>query len=237
MDLLDKYPDLYKGQRTLIGASSSNFALALDALGEVLGLRIEVHVGSKASNLTLKLLKQYGATVHQHNLSTEGCDSKVKEIVASDTDTYIDTDQLNNWENPAGYEQYILPMIRRHAPTAKTIYLSMGSGGGVWGIGSSCNEIGIQSVVTTAIEGGIPGTIGPNDVITPFIALTRRSGFATECPITLAEAREGMDLLRKETGIAGGLSAGGVYYTYKKRKEEFPGDSIVFVWDGMPKWI
>ncbi|MCA9397352.1 PLP-dependent lyase/thiolase [Candidatus Nomurabacteria bacterium] len=233
----------FKG-KTLLDASSGNFARALSHLGEYLNLDCEVVVSTKATQATLDLIKAHGAKVTIGGDTTLECYEKAKMLAKQQPEKYILTAQLDNWGNPQGHYDFTAPQIFKEVPDVQEIYMAMGSGGGVSGVTRYCAEHvpGTKVFVTIAKPGNkIVGTFSDDlDYETPFIHEARVSGWiAGELPLTTEDAKKGMIEMRKKYGLLTGFSAGGVYTAFKRRKEagETNGPAIILAWDGHDRWI
>lgn len=237
-ELVTKGADL-RG-KTLIDASSGNFARGLAAIAEYLGVKCEVIVSTKATEDTLSLIRVHGAKVTVGGDTTRECYQTAQDKVMAAPDRYILTGQLDNPGNSWAHKTFTAPLI---PDDVDEVYLAMGSGGGMHGICSKLiNRTNPPRVYVTIATHGekIVGTFSNElDYETPFIKEARsKQWIEEELSVSSAEARNGMVELRKN-GLMAGFSSGGVYYAYQKRLNsgKSKGRAMILCWDGGDRWI
>lgn len=230
--------------KTLIDASSGNFARALALIAEYLNCSCEVIISTKATQATFDLIKVHGANVTIGGDTTLDCYKEAMRIASENPNQYILIGQLDNWGNPQGHYEFTGPRILEKVPDISEIYMAMGSGGGVNGVARYISEhLPSTKIFVTIAEPGnkIVGTFSHGiDYETPFIKeIKEKRLIAGEVPISLDDALDGMVALRKEFGLLVGLSAGGVYSAYQRRKGAglTQGKAMILAWDGHDRWI
>lgn len=242
--VIEKHGEDYLKGKTLIDASSGNFARALAHLAEYLGLQCEVVVSTKATQATIDLIKTHGAKVTVGGDTTLECYRKAQQLTEAAPDKYVLTGQLENWGSPYGHYEITGPQIIETLPDVSEVYLAMGTGGGTHGVAKYLHEHAphIDVYVTVVHPGNrIVGTFSREaDFETPFIKEVRAKNWLTgELPITEQDAKDGMVAMRKEHGPLVGISAGGVYTAYTQRKAEgkTKGTALILAWDGHDRWL
>lgn len=244
MNILNlKGEDYFRG-KTLIDASSGNLAVALSHLGKYLNLSCRVIVSTKATKANRDLIAIHGSEISVGGDTTLECYLKAKEIESSEPDKYILTSQLENWGSPYGHYLITGPQILQEVPDVSEVYLAMGTGGGTNGVSKYLHEMAPHiDVFVTVVEPGnrLVGTFSAEaDFETPFIKEVRRKQWLTEeLPITYDAAIRNTLAIQRDYGPLVGISAGGVYAAYKKRRlaGKTKGHAIILAWDGFRPWL
>lgn len=231
-------------EKTLIDASSGNFGRAIAAFGEYLNIKVEVVVSTKATGVTRRMIEVHDAKLTIGGDTTKECYETVKELVSSNPEKYVLVGQLDNLGNRQGHYEITAPDIFSAMPDAENIFMAMGSGGGINGVAKFVKDSNIEANIFASIaaEGSkIVGTFSNGiDYETPFVKEVRKNKWLSEeIEVTLEEAIVGMIELRKKFGLFLGLSSGGVYQAYKKKKASgsLIGKTLVASWDNGEKWV
>src|SRR5579872_4292858 len=126
--------------KSVLDASSGNFACALAFYSRMLGYEATVAVGSKLTEAKRDFLKYLGATVHPVGDFTIEGNAFCRQLAAQSPEKYCFLDQLHNWRNPEAHYRTTGPEIMSEFPNATVIVGSLGSGGTMTGVGKYVKE-------------------------------------------------------------------------------------------------
>lgn len=208
--------------KTVLDASSGNFACALALYAKCLGYSCEVAVSSKLTAEKRAFLVYLGARIHKVGDFTIQGNEFCRKLAESHPGRYFFSDQLHNWQNPKAHYQATGPEIIADFPDVAMVVGSLGSGGTMAGIAEYMKSAAphVKIVVVESASGNrIPGTGAfiDGDYVTPFIQRAyQEKYFDHKVLITESEAARAVQLLM-EQGIFGGLQTGGVLHAAIER--------------------
>lgn len=164
---------LYQG-KTLLDASSGNFACAMTLLGAKLGYGSAVAVSSKLTSAKRDFLRYFGATVFEVGNFTIDGNQFCKELAQKEPEKYCFLDQLHNWQNPQAHYETTGPEILSDFPDVSMVVGSLGSGGTMAGVGRYLKEKAPHvAIVAVNCQSGSRiagvGSFADGDYLTPFI--------------------------------------------------------------------
>ena len=227
--------------RTLLDASSGNFACALVLFGKALGYATTVAVSSKLTAAKRDFLTYLGATIHQIGDFTIQGNEFCRQLAARDRGAYCFLDQLHNWSNPRAHYDSTGPEIIAAVPDVHVIVGTLGSGGTMLGTAEYFAQHAphVRIVVVESASGSrIPGTgtFLDGDYVTPFIAKGFAEGyFDQRVYVTEADAaRVNAQLVAQ--GIFGGLQTGAVMQAALTIAAEAPAGQAVVALSGDTGW-
>jgi cysteine synthase len=207
--------------KTIIDASSGNFACAMALFGKLLGFPSVVAVSSKLTSEKRDFLRYLGCAIHQVGDFTIQGNEFCRQLANATPDQYCFLDQLHNWRNPRAHYESTGPEILADFPDVKMVVGSLGSGGSMTGIAEYIKKFAPQVtvvVVESAPGSRIPGTgsFADGDYVTPFIRAGYSQGyFDRTARISEADAASTANLLLSQ-GLFCGLQTGGVVYAAMK---------------------
>lgn len=227
--------------KTVLDASSGNFACALALYAKCLGYPCEVAVSSKLTSEKRGFLEYLGARIHKVGDFTIEGNEFCRRLAASNPGKYFFADQLHNWQNPRAHCETTGPEIIADFPDVAMVVGSLGSGGTMAGIGEYMKRVAPHvkiAVVESASGNRIPGTgtFLDGDYVTPFI----RRGYAEnyfdhKVLISEAEATRATQFLVGQ-GIFGGLQTGGVLHAALDRAKAWNVKGTIVMLSGDTGW-
>ena len=203
--------------KTVLDASSGNFACALALYSRCLGYQCEVAVSSKLTSEKGDFLKYLGVQIHKVGDFTIEGNEFCRKLDEDNPGKYFFLDQLHNWQNPKAHYDTTGPEILADFPDVGMVVGSLGSGGTMAGVAEYIknNAPHVKTVVVeSASRNRIPGTgtFIDGDYVTPFIQRAfRENYFDHKVLISESEAAHAVQLLMDQ-GIFGGLQSGGVLH-------------------------
>ena len=208
--------------KTILDASSGNFACAVALYAKILGYPCEFAVSSKLTAAKRDFLAYLGATLYTVGDFTIQGNHFCRELSEKHSDKYFFMDQLHNSQNPGAHYRSTGPEILAAFPDLAMVVASLGSGGTLAGVAQYMKKFAphVRIVAVECASGNrLPGTGSflDGDYVTPFI----RKGyeeqlFDEKVLITEAEAARATRWLVNQ-GIFGGLQTGGVVHACVNR--------------------
>lgn len=212
--------------KTVLDASSGNFACALALYAKVLGFRAEVVVSSKLTAPKRDYLTYLGAEIRQHGQFTVEGNTLCRELVRTNPHQYCFLDQLHNPDNPRAHYEATAPELMTEFPDLSVVIGSLGSGGTMAGVARYFKHFAphVKMVVVECLSGNrIPGTasFADGDYMTPFVRSALAKGdFDIRIGITEADAaKEAYALL--DQGIVAGLQTGGLVHAARACRSHY----------------
>ena len=230
-----------KPGRTLLDASSGNFACALAFFGHVLGYRASVAVSSKLTAAKRDFLEFFGAAIHSVGDFTIEGNRYCRQMAETHREQYFFLDQLHNWDNPRSHYETTGPEILNAFPDIAMCVGSLGSGGAMTGIARYLREFApaVKIVAVECASGSrIPGTgtFVDGDYETPFIREAReKSYFDRVFCVTETDAADAVHQLVSE-GIFCGLQTGGVLSAALNCAADWRTEGSVVILSGDTGW-
>lgn len=203
--------------KTVLDASSGNFACALALFSKCLGYPCEVTVSSKLTSAKRDFLEYMGARINYVGDFTIQGNEFCRKLNEDNPGRYFFTDQLHSRQNPQAHYQTTGPEIIADFPDVAMVVGSLGSGGTMAGIAEymKCAAPHVKIVVVESAAGNkIPGTgtFVDGDYVTPFIRRARElNHFDDKVMISESEAARAVRMLVGQ-GIFGGLQTGGIFH-------------------------
>jgi cysteine synthase len=227
--------------KTVLDASSGNFACALALYAKCMGYPCEVAVSSKLTSEKRGFLEYLGARIHKVGDFTIEGNEFCRKLAESNPGKYFFADQLHNWQNPRAHCQTTGPEIISDFPDVAMVVGSLGSGGTMAGIGEYMKSAAphVKIVVVESASGNrIPGTgtFLDGDYVTPFIRKGYEENyFDHKVLISEADATRAVQFLIGQ-GIFGGLQTGGVLHAALDRAKAWNLRGTIVMLSGDTGW-
>jgi len=227
--------------KTVLDASSGNFACALALYARCLGYQCEVAVSSKLTAAKRDFLEYMGTRINNVGDFTIEGNEFCRRLNESNPGKYFFVDQLHNWKNPQAHCQATGPEIISDCPDVAMVVGSLGSGGTMAGVGEYMKRAAPQVkvvVVESAAGNRIPGTgsFADGDYVTPFIRRAyEQNHFDCKVLISESEAARALKILIGQ-GIFGGLQTGGVLHAALDRAKAWNIKGPVVMLSGDTGW-
>jgi cysteine synthase len=227
--------------KTVLDASSGNYACALALYSKHLGYPCEVTVSSKLTSAKRDFLQYLGARINNVGDFTIEGNEFCRKLNESNPDKYFFTDQLHNWQNPQAHYRTTGPEIISEFPDVAMVVGSLGSGGTMAGVGEYMKSVAphVKVVVVESATGNrIPGTgtFIDGDYVTPFIRRAyEEKYFDYTVLISESEAARAAKVLINQ-GIFGGLQTGGILHAALDRAEAWNLKGPIVMLSGDTGW-
>jgi cysteine synthase len=227
--------------KTILDASSGNFACALALFAKFMGYPCEVAVSSKLTSEKREFLEYMGVRIHNVGDFTIEGNKFCRKLNEDNPEKYFFADQLHNWKNPLAHYETTGPEIVSDFPNVAMVVGSLGSGGTMAGIGEYLKQIAphVKVVVVESAKGSrIPGTgtFVDGDYVTPFISRAQEQNyFDDKVLISESDAARALQVLIGQ-GLFVGLQTGGILHAAVERAKAWNIKGQIVMLSGDTGW-
>ena len=199
--------------KTILDATSGNTGIAYAMIGAALGYRVKLCLPSSASPERKHILEAYGVDIvyTPGDEGTDGAIRRVKEIYASDPETYFYPDQYSNPANPAAHFATTGPEIWAQTEGRITHFVAgLGTTGTFCGTTRRLKELNPAiRCISFQPDSGFHGLEGLKHLATAIVPKIYDASLADEdLAIETEAAHKMVKRLAREEGILAGVSAG-----------------------------
>jgi len=224
--------ELTKGM-TIIEATSGNTGIGLSMIGRVKGYKVLIVMSSAVSVERQKMIKAFGGEVllTDPTLGTDGAIMRVREIIASQPDSYFNPNQFSNEHNKLAHYKTTAEEIWNQTQGLITHFVSsLGTSGTLMGVGMGLREKNrsIKIVEAHPVMGHyIQGLKSMEEAIVPEIYDPSQIDVSV-----LVESEEAFEMSRRivnEEGIFVGMSSGAAMLAALKTAEQIDSGVMVVI--------
>lgn len=227
--------------KTLLDASSGNFACAVAYYGRILGHPAHLISNSKLTADKRAFIEYFGASLELIGDFTIDGNRHCRQLAEDHPERYCFLDQLHNPANPEAHYRTTGPEILEEFPEVGMVVASLGSGGSLCGTARFLKQhrpeveiVAVESAAGTKLPG--TGAFDDGDYRTPFIVEGQRDGlFDHAVKITYDDAVRATARLR-EQGVFCGLQTGGVLHAAERTLRRQPVSGEVVMLSGDSGW-
>jgi len=218
--------------KIILDATSGNTGIAYAMIGSTLGFRVAVCLPANAGSERKRILRAYGAEIIETDplQSTDGAQSRAKELAAQFPEKYFYPDQYNNDANWRAHYENTAPEIWQQTGGRITHFVAaIGTSGTFTGTARRLKELKpTLRAVSLQPDSPLHGLEGVKHMQTARVPGIYDSSVADEqMEVSTEDAQKTCRLLAREEGLFVGVSSGANVFASLRLAMTLPEESVI----------